>query len=94
MNNYDINDEVQLAAEFRSLGVLADPPVVTLKVRSGLGVATTYVYGVAAIVKDSTGKYHFNLPITSAGSWLYRWEGSAAPRTANEGEFYVRASAF
>lgn len=102
MANYDIGDAVRLKTWSASVlgftdvnGALADPTTVTLKVRDPNGTETPYVFGSSAIVKDSVGKYHFDLgPLLTAGRWFYRWIGAGAIVAAAEGSFAVTKSAF
>jgi hypothetical protein len=93
MSGYDIGDQVRLTAQFRDgSGNPADPAGVLLTIRDPNGVTTVYTYGVDAIAKDDVGAYHYDLTVTSAGTWIYRWEGTANPQTAEEGQLVVRPS--
>jgi hypothetical protein len=102
MATYEIGDAVriktwtwQVAGFLNVNGALADPTVVTLKVRDPVGAETTYVYSASAIVRDSVGKYHFDLgPLVLAGIWHYRWIGAGAVVAAAENRFAVKPSAF
>jgi predicted Zn-dependent protease len=92
-NAYDIGDQVRLSAQFTDgEGFPADPTSVLLTIRDGNGAATVYTYGVDAIARESVGAYHFDLTLINAGSWVYRWEGTANPQTAQEGVLQVQAS--
>lgn len=60
--------------------------------------ATPYIYGTdAALVKESVGHYHIDLPATLDGDWLFRWKALTATDTAagaDEGGFHVETSKF
>jgi hypothetical protein len=70
-------------------GVLADPTTVTLKWRVfSDDDLTTWVYGTdSQVVKDSTGLYHADIPVTKAGRHYFRWEGDGTVTAAEEGSF-------
>jgi hypothetical protein len=55
-------------------GVVADPGVVTCKVRDPSGNVDTYVG--APIVNDGVGLYHLDITIDEAGVWTVEWIGS------------------
>lgn len=59
-------------------GVAADPTIVILWVQSPAFAKTQYTFGSSAIVKDSVGKYLFDLTLTASGVWLYKWIGEGA----------------
>jgi len=100
-NIYDTGDSVNCSWNVQdNTPVDADPTTVRGMFRTPAGTWTTYVYGTdAQLVKDNTGDYHFIIYIpnaaTSAGEWVYRFEGldaSSNPITAAEGHFTVRHS--
>lgn len=90
---YDIGDVVKLTGDFGpSADVYADPTEVTLIVKAPDGTTTS-----PAPVKDSTGRYHFDLYVDQAGVWAYQWRGDGAPGTLRgrgEKRFSVKASGF
>jgi hypothetical protein len=92
--SYDIGDQTRLTASFvDDLGLPKDPDGVTLEIRDSSGAQATYVYGTdPGIVQDSIGSYHFDLSLTLAGTWVYRWQGTANPQTAAEGQLIVQPS--
>lgn len=102
MSSYNIGDLVRLKTWSSAVpgftdgnGIIGDPTTITLKVRDPNGIETPYVFGSSAIVKDSVGKYHFDLgPLTVAGRWFYRWIGAGSIVAAAEGSFAVNKSAF
>lgn len=92
---YDIGDTVRITGTFTVAGVATDPTTIKAKVRLPSGAVTTYTYPTdAALVKDSTGVYHLDIPITTAGLYAYRWEGTGAAKAAEEATFDVEASRF
>lgn len=75
-------------------GALADPTTITMRWRVAGGVETSWVYGTnAEVVKDSTGVYHADIPITTVGLHYYQWEGTGAVATV-EGETFMVTSNF
>ena len=86
MSDWDIGDVVTISAVFRdAAGALADPTTTTLTVMAPDGTLST-----PTPVKDSTGTYHADVPVTASGSWAYRWLGTGAVAAAEEGTFSVR----
>jgi hypothetical protein len=75
MSAYEQGQVVRATGTFRDLaGNLVDPSVVQFRTRTPAAVVTEYVYGVNAdLIKDSTGVYHFDIPLSVAGLWKYRW---------------------
>lgn len=96
MNTYALGVVVRCRAAFtNSAGTAVDPGVVTFKVKSPLGVITTYVYLTdPEVVKDSTGNYHVDVGGSRQGVWSYGSEGTGANATAGESEFKVSESQF
>jgi len=95
MNAYDSGDVVRMTVAFTNQsGTAVDPGAVAVKVKSPLGVKTTYNYPADGVIKDSTGNYHFDIEPTVQGVWTYRWEGTIANKGAEENSFQVRESAF
>jgi hypothetical protein len=90
--DYTIGDLVRISCAFTVNGTAADPTAVTAKVKAGDGIVTTY--SGAQVSKDSTGNYHVDVPITAAGRWYYRFEGTGAVIAATEDSFNVGTSAF
>lgn len=83
---YLIGDLARLTVTFRDLeGALVDPTTVTLTIQDPANVETT----PGSIVNDSTGVYHYDLNLTAAGTWFYRWTGTGAAQAAQEGQITV-----
>lgn len=88
--SYDRGDLVRLRAEFKNdVGTLTNPTAVVLRLRDPAGVVST-----PAATASSTGVYTYDLSLTQEGTWIYRFEGTGAVQAAEEGEVYVRNSAF
>src|SRR5687768_7463363 len=70
-----------------------DPTTLTLHVRTPDGTYTSSVYLAGGqtytIVKDSTGDYHADIPITMAGVWWYEWVSTGPGAGAEERAFRV-----
>lgn len=92
-NVYTIGQQVRLTATFKnSAGTATDPTGVVLKYSAAGGTVTTKTYGTDAIVKSSTGVYYFDLVLSTAGEWWYRWEGSGAIVAADEERIIVEGT--
>lgn len=88
----NIGDVRRVSVVFTNAGsAVADPTTIKLHVRKPFSAqATSYTYGVGGtIVKDSTGNYHADLSLDTAGTWYYEWEGTGAVEVAEEGSFFV-----
>jgi hypothetical protein len=91
LNQYEVGDLLRYSGEFRnSGGTLIDPTTVTFKARNPAGTITSYLYGTdAQVVKDSTGIYHVDWSLTSAGKWYFRIESTGTGQAADEEEVLV-----
>ena len=59
------------------------------------GTETTLTFGVdAAVVKDGVGNYRCDINANASGRWRWRWHSTGIGQAADEGEFYVKPSAF
>ncbi len=74
----------RLAAVFRVGTTDTDPTVTTLRILSPAGVVTVYVYGASAVVRTAAGRFYFDLPLTVAGTYVVRWEGTGPAAAASE----------
>lgn len=93
-NVYLIGVQVRLSATFAtSAGVATDPTTVIVKYAAPGASVVTKTYGVdAAVVKDSTGHYHIDLDLSTAGEWSYRWTGSGTLVAAAETQMIVEGT--
>ena len=72
-----------------------DPAIVTLKIKTPVGIVTTLVQGVdAGMTKDSVGDYSYQYTPELEGRFAFRWEGSGTNIGAGEDFFDVRESQF
>ena len=86
MSNFIVGDVARLSVSILDVaGVPSDPTSLSLVVQSP-GGTTTYT---DAIVKDSVGNYHFDLPLDYAGSYGYRWQSLGANQGVIEGGIFV-----
>lgn len=94
INVFSVGTKVRLSAAFTDIDDAAqDPGGVQFKIRAPDGTVTTYVYGTdVELVKDSTGNYHVDWLIASAGRYRYRFAGVTSGQAANEGTFNVQNS--
>jgi hypothetical protein len=87
------NDPAVAGSGFKNAaGVLTDPTTVTLLWRRHGETTTTWTVTAGQIVKDSTGVYHADLPVTEPGLHYFRWEGTGTVVAAAEGTFSVESS--
>jgi hypothetical protein len=93
-NVYTSGQQIRLVGTFKNAaGTVTDPTGVVLKYRDPVtGTVTTKTYGVDAIVKDSTGVYHFDLTLSNPGEWWYRWESSGAIVASDEERIMVEGT--
>lgn len=96
MIQHDIGDVVRISGSFTDAdGVAANPTTLKLAIRNPADQETVYVAGVdSEVVNDSDGEYHFDLRLTAARTWHYRWIASGVGAAATEGFIKVRESEF
>ena len=87
MSNFIVGDVARLSVSILDVaGVPSDPTSLSLVIQAPDGTSTTHT---SDIVKDSVGKYHFDLPLDLAGSYGYRWQSSGENQGVSEGGLYV-----
>ena len=95
MANYTLGNVIKLAANFKSGGADVDPTTVTFKVKTPVGLITSYTYGTdPEIVKDSTGDYYVHFTPTIEGRHVYRFASATTYIAAEESTFDVVESQF
>lgn len=97
MRRYQIGQEVKNEVTFTDpvTGLVDDPSVVRLKIRTGAGRELTLTYGTDAdIVRVSKGRYRVRKVVDSAGPWYFRWVATGSLSGADEQHIHVDASAF
>lgn len=73
-----------------SEGALADPTVVTVVDTEPDGTISTYVYGTnAEVVRDSLGKFHYDVVFTANGQRTVRLSGTGAVKASITHTFVV-----
>ena len=89
---HDIGDLRRLTVTFTDIaGIAADPTGVSFSIRKPGGTVTSYVYATdAQLVKSATGIYYVDFAVTLSGRHVYRFVGTGAVSTAENGEFYAR----
>lgn len=92
---FDVGDLARADVVFKVGVTSTDPTTVTAFVDGPNAEHTEYVYGTdAEVVKDGTGLYHIEFPMTRSGPWHVRFEGTGNVETAAEVMFWCRRSAF
>lgn len=73
MSGYNVGDRVRCTGTIKDSNDTAiDPAVVKGWYRTPAEVVTTLTYGTdVALVKDSTGAYHFDLDVDVPGRYFY-----------------------
>jgi hypothetical protein len=66
-------------------GAVGDPTALALLIQTPGGVVDRHT---SDIVKESTGKYHYDLPLVVKGSYRFRWESTGANQGATEDAFF------
>lgn len=93
-NVYHIGDTVRLVCEFRTIDrVLTDPTTVTLEVKAPNANTVTYTYvssPPSTLKKQSTGIYYYDLALSAASTWQYRWLGTGPVAQADQGAIHVQ----
>lgn len=89
MTQVYIGNIIRISGAFTDVnGAAVDPTTVTLRIKPPSG--STVV--VTNATKDSVGNYHYDYTPTLKGKHYYRWEGTGACVTANEGDFQIEKS--
>ena len=95
MNQYILNQSVNLRVTIKVSGALADPTGLTFMLQDPDGTETSYIYGTnAQLEKDAVGKYHVQYTLNKYGIWTVRYEGTGAAPGATEYQVEVIPSKF
>lgn len=95
INEYDNGNLVRCKVDFIEEATFVDPTEVVFKFKDPDGVEVVRSYpDDVTLVKDAAGKYRSDIIANISGTWKYRFEGSGNVVASEEGEFYVRRSAF
>lgn len=83
---YAVGSRVHLSAVFTaSNGARVDPTSVALVVKEPSGFIAS-----KTPVRESIGKYGFDLDVDDAGQWAFRFSSEGIGKAAAEGEFFVK----
>lgn len=96
MNVYEIGQVVRLRAAFTNQdGAAVDPGALSLKIKSPLGVETTYVYGTdVEVVKESDGNYYADVEPDHQGVYDAKWIGTGSNKGSKKHRFQVAEDHF
>lgn len=92
----DSSEIATLANTFSVSGSHTDPTAVSCVVTDPAGTATTHTYNGASpadITRTGTGVYSLDVTCTTAGVWVYLWEGTGAASDAVAGTWTVTTTA-
>lgn len=95
MNEYPLGGQTYVSAEFRQLGVLANPTGLALHFRTEDGVVATYTLAANQVqqgvnnVPDATqtGKFYYLYTTVFTGDVSYTWYSGTVP--IGQGKFHV-----
>lgn len=98
-NHSGTNDNGDARAAFKDpVGVATDPTSVTLMLRKPSGALLEYSWPSAGddgtLVKETTGRFYFDVLIDEVGTWFWQFTGTGTVQTREEGEFWVRPTFF
>ena len=95
-SKFDVGDVTRISVVFKNLaGTVVDPTVVKIRIKLPTNVELAYEYLIGAeVIKDSTGTYHMDYPITMDGMHYYKWTGTGAVYAAEESQFFVKITQF
>lgn len=96
LNPIYVDATVRLVAEFRGFnGISIDPTTITVRHQDPDGVLTTVVYPTGTEWGHPlTGTFTYDVPVPTAGTWLYSFEGTGACDTYGEATFIVNEKGF
>lgn len=88
-----VGDTVRLQATFKDVsGALTNPTVTSLKYRINAGDTVTVLQ--ASLTNSSTGVWHYDLEIATAGAYEYSFEGTGTVDKSEFGTFSTVARPF
>ncbi len=88
--NYQIGQVVRLSLSVKQSGALTAADNVSLVITDPNNASQTYA--LADVVVDDVGLYHFDLELTMAGRYRYRWSGTGDTAGADSGFIQVAHS--
>ena len=94
VNIYDKGDMVRIASNFKDIaGADVDPTTIIFRIKQPDGTVEALTYETdPEVVRDSTGKYHYDLSLDQAGEYQYRVEGLGDVQAASQAKLRARSS--
>lgn len=94
MNRYEKGNVVRCTVTFRNeLQVAADPDDIIFRYQKPDQSIHVLTFGAdVAVVRDSAGVYHVDLPIDASGVWDYEFNGTGAV-TADAADSFIVSKA-
>lgn len=91
MARYLLGQPVRVSTTVRdAAGTLVDPTVITVAVLAPAGTQVTYTTATSpAVVRDSVGAFHLDLPSAAAGHFQYVWTTTGSAAGVSTGAFDV-----
>ena len=91
---YVVGDKLRISAQFKRDRILTDPTAITFKYRAPSDQTTrVFVFGTnAELVKESVGRYYFDLAFSEGGVWKIRYESTGAVTSADQKKYRVQAA--
>lgn len=90
MVDFTVGDEARLSATVRDIdGVNVDPSILAVSIKSPSGSPT-----IVTPIKDAVGIYHYDLMLTEAGTYFYRWASTGTYPSVQEGGVFVSPLSF
>jgi len=95
VNTYLQGSRVKVTNEFTDdAGAAQDPSAVKLRIKPPTGSVIEYVYGVdAALLRDSTGRYHADIDVDTPGRWTFRFIATGTGKSTDQRVFNVTEAA-
>ena len=84
---YIVTTQIRSTATFRTLAGALSNTTAVCSVKAPDGTTSA-----PAVVNDSTGVYHADITLDSAGTWYIEWQGSVTVIAAGDVAIPVRAS--
>lgn len=82
---FPIGSELRFEASFKNASkVLADPIIVTIRLKPTTGTEVLFTYGIdVELVRTGVGLYYLLYTPTVVGLWKARWKGSGTVQAAS-----------
>ncbi len=91
---YQVGDLVRIDIVVKDIaGALVDPTTLELRVTKPSGTTDSYTLALGAITRDSLGTFHKDVSASERGPWYYSSITTGTGQAAENGQFYVEATA-